>query len=249
MQRRTYTIVMAGLGAVALAGTAALPAAAQQSTGQEIKQESREAGQEVKQGARQAAQDAKQESKDAKRSGRPLSDAWLTAKTKLALFGDDRVSGTNINVDTKDGVVTLKGQVDDQAEKERAVEVARKVEGVREVRDQLGVKRQSGATASSSPAAPVTSGAAAPAKPNDDQLAGQVRTQIAQAWPQGQFKAEGDAITGPRDQKIEVETDDGIVTLKGKVNDVQDIVRAAEAARKVPGVRAVKTKIESGQPS
>jgi hyperosmotically inducible periplasmic protein len=249
MQRRAYTMVMAGLGAVALLGTAALPAAAQQSTGEKVKQESREAGQEVKQGARQAGQEAKQESREAQRSGRPLSDAWLTAKTKLALLGDDRVSGTAINVDTKDGVVTLKGQVADQAEKQHAVELARKVEGVKDVRDQLTLKSQSGATASSSPAAPGTSGAAAPAKPNDDQLARQVRAQITQAWPQGQFKAEGDTIKGPRDQKIEVETDDGIVTLKGKVNDVQDIVRAAEAARKVPGVRAVKTKIESGQPS
>ena len=38
-----------------------------------------------------------------------VNDSWITSKTKIALFSDERVKGTQVSVDTKDGVVTLNG--------------------------------------------------------------------------------------------------------------------------------------------
>ena len=36
-----------------------------------------------------------------------LEDSWVTAKTKIALFADARVKGTQINVETKEGLVMI----------------------------------------------------------------------------------------------------------------------------------------------
>jgi osmotically-inducible protein OsmY len=61
-----------------------------------------------------------------------------------------------------------------------------------------------------------------------------------------QFRLEGDDLKGPRNQSISVDVDEnGVVTLEGKVQKPEDIVKAAQAARRVQGVRAVKTSIES----
>jgi hyperosmotically inducible periplasmic protein len=183
-------------------------------------------------------------------SEKPISDAWLTAKTKLALMADEDVSGTSINVDTSNGVVTLKGKVESEAEKAKAVEIARKIEGVKQVQDQLAVApRGDEKQTAQRPGQTGPSGAAAPAKRDAAQIAQQVRQQIRQTWTSGQLREDGDSLKGPDGTAIEVDVNDGIVTLEGKVRDVQDIVKVAEAARRVPGVRAVKTNIESGQQS
>jgi hyperosmotically inducible periplasmic protein len=262
MQRSRYLSTVVGLGAAALVGTGALPAAGQQSTAGQVKQDAKETGQRVKQGAEHTGQHMKQSAEQAGQrveqgaerqtgSNRPLSDGWLTAKTKLAFFADDKVSGTDINVDTSNGVVTLRGQVNDAAEKARAVQIAKGIEGVKSVQDRLTVGSQSGRQSQTGGAA-AGGGAAtsqtAPAKRDDEQVARQVR-QAIQSGMGAQFRLEGDTLKGQRDNEIKVEVDDGVVTLDGKVQNVEDIVKAAQAARKVPGVRSVKTNIESGQPS
>ncbi len=53
---------------------------------------------------------AKTMTQDAKTA---VSDSWITSKTKIALFADERVKGTQVSVDTmKGGVVHLRGKVD-----------------------------------------------------------------------------------------------------------------------------------------
>lgn len=66
-----------------------------------------------------------------------LDDAGITAKVKSALLAESGVPGTAINVDTNHGKVTLRGQVDDKAQIERALSIARGVEGVQSVDNQL----------------------------------------------------------------------------------------------------------------
>ena len=67
-------------------------------------------------------------------------DSWLTTKVKSALAADVGLSTLKIDVDSAGNTVTLKGNVDSAANKQRAEEVARKVEGVATVRNQLAVK-------------------------------------------------------------------------------------------------------------
>jgi hyperosmotically inducible periplasmic protein len=66
-----------------------------------------------------------------------VPDASVTAAVKTALLADTTISGRRIDVDSREGVVTLSGVVRSQAEKEIALQIARDATGVREVRDRL----------------------------------------------------------------------------------------------------------------
>lgn len=70
-------------------------------------------------------------------AGEAVTDSWITTKVKADLLATDGVAGTDINVDTQDGVVTLKGSVKSQAEADRAVMIARGIKGVTSVDSQL----------------------------------------------------------------------------------------------------------------
>ena len=66
-------------------------------------------------------------------SDQPLSDTWITTKVKTELATTADVSSMDISVTTVNGVVTLTGKLESDAEVKRAVDAARSVEGVRSV--------------------------------------------------------------------------------------------------------------------
>jgi hyperosmotically inducible protein len=73
-------------------------------------------------------------SDDSRRDATSTSgDAWITAKVKAALLADTDVRGLALDVDTKDGVVTLRGTAATQAEIDAAKKIAKGIEGVRDV--------------------------------------------------------------------------------------------------------------------
>src|SRR5687767_8048305 len=69
----------------------------------------------------------------------PPYDAWLTTKAKVAVLTNTRTAGTNVNVDTVRGVVTLHGTVATEEDKAKADKAAKGIEGVKEVRNLLKV--------------------------------------------------------------------------------------------------------------
>lgn len=69
------------------------------------------------------------------------SDTAITTRTKMALATDERVGVPDIQVETIEGVVILRGQVESMEQKQAAAEVAAQVEGVREVHNDLTVRR------------------------------------------------------------------------------------------------------------
>jgi hyperosmotically inducible protein len=69
-----------------------------------------------------------------------LDDAAITASVKTDILKDPDLSVLKIDVDTKDGVVTLNGLADNEAAKTRAERLASGVKGVKEVRNFLTVK-------------------------------------------------------------------------------------------------------------
>jgi len=71
------------------------------------------------------------------RAGEMLSDGGITAKIKSKMALDDTVEARDINVSTRDHVVTLSGTVASTKERERAVQLARETEGVKSVKDEL----------------------------------------------------------------------------------------------------------------
>ena len=72
-------------------------------------------------------------------AGEVVTDAWITTKVKTDLLATKDVPGTTIDVDTKDGVVTLNGTVKSQAEADKAVSVAKGIKGVTSVTSNLKV--------------------------------------------------------------------------------------------------------------
>ena len=60
-------------------------------------------------------------------------DAWVTTKVKAQLLADSDIKGLDINVSTKDGVVTLAGLVPSKAVRDKAISIAKGVKGVKSV--------------------------------------------------------------------------------------------------------------------
>ena len=74
------------------------------------------------------------------RAGDAIADAAITAKVKTAFLADADVKGLQVDVDTRDGVVTLSGTLDKAANVDRAATIARGIEGVKSVENRLTVK-------------------------------------------------------------------------------------------------------------
>jgi len=70
-----------------------------------------------------------------------LNDTWLTAKTKIALFTDARVMGREINVESAQGLVMIRGNVSSDETKKTAEGIAKGIDGVKSVQNDLQVVR------------------------------------------------------------------------------------------------------------
>src|SRR5262245_20664825 len=71
--------------------------------------------------------------------GTQVDDAWITTKINSKLVADPDVKMTDVSVQTDEGVVTLTGRVESEAERREAVKLARETQGVNSVRDMLRV--------------------------------------------------------------------------------------------------------------
>jgi osmotically-inducible protein OsmY len=70
-----------------------------------------------------------------------LDDAAITASVKTDILKDADLSVLKIDVDTKDGVVTLNGLANTEDAKTRATRLASGVKGVKEVHNYLTIKQ------------------------------------------------------------------------------------------------------------
>src|SRR4029077_11285026 len=89
--------------------------------------------------------------------GQVIDDATLPTEIKAKLTADTLSNLTKIGVTTRDGVVTLTGDVDSLERKARAVQIASSVRGVRQIVDNVQVV--------GGPAAPPPPAASAPGQP------------------------------------------------------------------------------------
>jgi len=68
------------------------------------------------------------------------SDQDIKRDIETALFYDEAVRSYRVKIDVADGLVTLSGQVDSDAEKRKAEEDAHVIPGVKTVRNNLTVQ-------------------------------------------------------------------------------------------------------------
>jgi len=196
--------LLTGLAVAVLAASPAV-ALAQATTTEKVKEKTERAVDKVE----NKAEKAKGASKD----------SLLTAKTKIALYADDRVSGSSVSVDTKNGVVHLRGKVGNADEKKAAEEVAKGIDGVTDVKNELQV---------------VAAAQRKAVDAKDDDITKAVKSRLSK-----------DARL--KGSNVDVRADKGVVTLTGEVKDLGARARASEVARGVAGVRAVKNELKEKQ--
>jgi hyperosmotically inducible periplasmic protein len=153
---------------------------------------------------------------DSQSGGMGVKDSWITSKTKMKLVADKRTKAREIKVETQRGVVTLRGKVASPDERAAAEEITRGVDGVTSVRNTLEI-------------VPEMKRKAADAK--DDEITKAVRDRMS-------------ADEQLKSTTIRVRADNGMVTLMGSVPTIKAKDRAAELARKTPGVRAVRNELQ-----
>ena len=73
-------------------------------------------------------------------TGEYIDDSVITTKVKAAVFKEESLKSTEINVETYKGVVQLSGFVNSEADIKKAVEVARSVKGVTSVKNDMRLK-------------------------------------------------------------------------------------------------------------
>lgn len=141
MKTSTLSAVCAGL--LALAGCDSRDDA---TVGQQVDEavaSAREAAAEAKQSAERGldeAADVTQE-KGAELS-KTMSDAAVTAAVKAKLAADPELSALRINVDTRNGRVSLYGSAPNDAAKQRAQQIAQAESGGRSVDNQLAIEKR-----------------------------------------------------------------------------------------------------------
>jgi osmotically-inducible protein OsmY len=137
----------------------------------------------------------------------------LNLAIKLALMADPQLFPLEIEVEMDKGKAVLTGSVPTEDEKAKVAEIAGKVEGVEGIVNKLTV----------TPALKDKL-----AKKQDESIAHVVRDRLSRSET---LKAVG----------FDVKSENGIVYLSGKTRFQVIALEAAEAARQVPGVRAVDT--------
>jgi hyperosmotically inducible protein len=68
-----------------------------------------------------------------------VKDGWLVMKIHSEFVDEDVLNGSNIDVDVKNGMVTLQGTVPSEAARARAIAAAKANDGVKGVTDQLRI--------------------------------------------------------------------------------------------------------------
>lgn len=142
---------------------------------------------------------------------KPIRSSMVTAK--LALMADPHLFPYDIEVDAKDKVLVLLGKVSQESDKRVATDIVRCLEGVQAVENRLKVEQD----------------AAHGLFAERDKII----TQLV--------KERFEKSKTLQSVKFDVKTEDGIVTLNGATRFQIIVLEAAQAARQVPGVRAVNT--------
>lgn len=152
------------------------------------------------------------------------TDVGITTKVKAQMAVDETVRAYPLEVATQDGVVTITGNIDSEAAKERALTIARQTKGVVAVKDMISVK-----IASASGDAP------APGRT--------VGVTIDDAGTT--LRVKGRLLEDPvvKGLQIDVDTRDGVVFLTGIVGSEREKAQAVKLTRETEGVKDVQANL------
>jgi hyperosmotically inducible protein len=158
------------------------------------------------------------------------------------MIDEDVLNGSNIDVDVKNGVVTLQGTVPSEAARSRALAVAKANDGVKSVVDQLRIAPAVKHEGAVSKAAEKTEHAAEKAGDKSASAANKTGRAIDDGWIKSKIYAQylTDWNTVLDDSDIDVDVKDNVVTLNGTVKSAEAKTKAVATAKSTDGVKSVR---------
>jgi len=175
-----------------------------------------------------------------------VSDAEITASVKAKFMTDENVAARHINVETDNGIVTLRGKVSSETEADRAIELAKTADGVRLVHSYLKTDLAENENENDQDSDHKVSDTANKVEDKLRDAGHSVEKGLdhvadagsdAAITAQIKWKLSKDKLVQASD--INVDTKDKHVTLSGTVNSKQELQRAIQLARSVDEVVAV----------
>jgi hyperosmotically inducible periplasmic protein len=160
--------------------------------------------------------------------GERMDDANITAAVKSKLLWSKSTDGSNMDVSTKMGIVSLTGPADSQADKEAAGRLALNTRGVVSIKNELMVRGK-----------PLT--AEERAKHEKAEYAAESHT-FSDSWITTKVKSTYLYSSNVAGTDIDVSTNAGVVTLTGKVMSGAERLLAIELAQNIRGVKSVSSK-------
>ena len=156
-------------------------------------------------------------------------EAWKQGKLESALMLNDHLSAFDIDTEVRANIATLNGQVKSDVTKELAEEIALGIDGIDSVENKLTVKSEQ-----------------QQAKGNEPSAGQKFSTTINDATTTASVKMELVA-SEVKARDINVDTMNGIVTLKGNVQSEELSQLAEKIAKNTQGVKEVKNEIKIGE--
>ena len=159
-----------------------------------------------------------------------VKDGWITMKIHSLFVPEDVLEGSNIDVDTANGVATLTGTVPSEAARARALAVAKSTEGVKSVTDKLRI-------------GPAEKAIDPKMIRETGRTAGRM---ITDGWAKSTIYAKFIPEKTLEDSNIDVDILNGAVTLNGTVKSEAGRARAVAIAKETAGVKSVKDALKIG---
>jgi hyperosmotically inducible periplasmic protein len=175
---------------------------------------------------------------DVKAGTQKAADAWVITKIQSKFVGDRDIKATDIDVSARDGVVTLKGRVLNEPIRSLAVSIAKNTDGVTQVVDQLSLIT-SGPIPAPRAANPSAEGAVATTGYAID-AANRSKALFDDARITSSIQAKYFLDDNIKGRKIDVDTSNGVVTLRGEVGGETERGQALLLARTTEGVTRVE---------
>jgi hyperosmotically inducible periplasmic protein len=155
-----------------------------------------------------------------------IKDGWLVTKLHSLFVPEDALSGSNIDVDVKAGMVTLQGTVPNEAARAKALSISKGADGVKGVTDQLRIVPDNDMAKAADKAAVASKQAGR--KADDGWIKSKIYAQYMAEW-----------TTVLDDSDIDVDVDKGVVSLKGTVKSAAAKTKAVAIAKGTDGVKSV----------
>ena len=177
----------------------------------------------------------------------PVKDKWITMKIHSLFVPEDALEGSNIDVDTVKGVVTLSGTVVTEAGRARALAVAKSTDGATSVVDRLRIgpaERELDDVARD--AGQATSAAAKEAARDTKAAARTTGRKITDGWVKSKIYAQYLTESALDDSDIDIDVANGVVTLNGTVKTAAGKTRALAIAKGTDRVKSVKDNLKVG---